>query len=97
MTPTFEYLGHTFQPLGKLPATADFLSINRKLKRLTPPLHNYDGGRYEHRRFYEFADQIANAGQTDIFLMNDEMTVLPCENELFEYHGDYTNGVNFYE
>ena len=85
---TFTYLNHKFKPLGKLPENFNFFEVTRKCWSIG--ISNYNSGEYWHEEFYRKA---ANCGlnKVDVFLMDDELVVLPCENELFEYSGRFEN------
>lgn len=83
---TFTYLTHQFKPIGLLPKNFDFFEVTRQCRSVG--ISNYNGGEYCHQNFYEQAGKI-KAKEVDIFLMNDETVVLPCENELFEYLGKW--------
>lgn len=78
---TFTYLTHEFKPLGILPKNFDFFEVTRQCRSIE--ISNYQGGAYSHEKFYKQAGKIG-AKEIDIFLMNDETVVLPCENELLE-------------
>lgn len=79
---TFDYLGHTFRPIGVLPGNSTFDSTTRKCRRIG--INNYDDGKYSHAEFYKAAGR-AGCGEADLFQMDGAKTVLPCQNELFEY------------
>ena len=83
---SFKYLGHVFVPIGKLRVRFDFFEVVRKCRSIG--ISNYDGGEYSHRKFYEEATKIGG-GEADVFLMDRIVVVLPCENELFEYEGQF--------
>ena len=84
----FTYLNHKFEPLGKLPENFNFFEVTRKCRSIG--ISNYNSSEYPHREFYRKA---ANCGlnKVDVFLMDDELLVLPCENELFECSGRFEN------
>lgn len=82
----FNYLRRKFKPVGTLPKDSDFHATTRKCKRIG--IHNYEGGKYSHTDFYNAARR-AGCGEIDVFQMNGSTIVLPCENELFEYTGDF--------
>lgn len=83
---SFDYLGYVFVPVGKLPQGFDFFEVTRKCRSIG--ISNYCGGEYSHTEFYRVATKICS-GEVDIFLMDGSVVVLPCENELFEYRGDF--------
>lgn len=83
---SFTYLTHKFEPLGRLPKNFDFFEVTGKCRSIG--ISNYNGGEYSHSEFYAEAMKVGG-GEVDIFLLNDEMVVLPCENELFKYGGKW--------
>lgn len=85
---SFTYLNHKFQPFGKLPKNFDFFKVTRECRSIG--ISNYDGGEYSHTEFHEQAKTV-QTDQIDVFLMDNEIVVLPCENELFEYRGEFRN------
>lgn len=85
---TFNYLNHNFQPLGRLKENFDFFIVTRHCRSIG--IYNYDEGEYSHSEFYQNAEK-TGAGETDVFLMNGQTIVLPCQNELFEYSGKWSD------
>lgn len=83
---SFTYLNHKFKPLGKLPENFDFFEVTRRCRSIG--ISKYNSGEYSHGEFYMKA---ANCGldKVDVFLMDGEVIVLPCGNELFEYSGRF--------
>lgn len=79
-------MGHKFVLLGKLSEGFDFFEVMRGCRSLG--ISNYSAGGYSHREFYEKATRVGGR-EADVFLMDDELLVLPCENELFEYRGRF--------
>jgi hypothetical protein len=77
---TFTYLNHQFQPLEILPKNFDFFKVTRECRSIG--ISNYICGKYSHTEFYRQAKTI-QADKVDLFLMNNEIIVVPCENELF--------------
>ena len=71
-----------------MPKNYDFFEVMRKCRSIG--ISNYNSSEYSHREFYR---KVANCGlnKVDVFLMDDELVVLPCENELFEYSGRFEN------
>ena len=51
-------------------------------------ISNYNSGEYSHREFYRKAESFG-LSEVDVFEMDGEVMVLPCENELFEYSGRF--------
>lgn len=84
----FTYLNRKFKPLGNLPKNFDFFKVTRKCQSIG--INNYNSGKYSHQEFYQNAKKVS-ADKIDIFLMDDKTVVLPCENELFEYRGEFKN------
>lgn len=71
-----------------MPKNYDFFEVMRKCWSIG--ISNYNSGEYLHGEFYRKA---ANSGlsELDVFLMEVEVVVLPCESELFEYSGRFEN------
>ncbi len=77
----FAYLSYKFKPLGELPEDFDFFEVMRKYRSIG--ISNYNSGEYSHGEFYRKAESFG-LSEVDVFGMEGEVMVLPCENELFE-------------
>jgi hypothetical protein len=90
---TFKYNGMTFTPLRQFAVFENFKYLSKRLNS-SLGVHNYSKEvrsdkvcDWNHTEFYAEAKK-AGAGETDIFLLNDRVEVIPCENELFIYKTD---------
>lgn len=82
----FEYLGYHFAPVGKFPPSATFFDITRRLKSdrsMGCSTYEWATKPYSHKDFYQAANA-AGCGDYDKFLcLENGLTYVPCENELF--------------
>ena len=74
--------------MGNLPENFDFFEVTRKCRSIG--ISNYNSGEYSHKEFYRKAEKLGWS-EVDVFEMDGELKVLPCENEMFEYSGRFEN------
>jgi hypothetical protein len=68
--------------LGRLPEGFNFFEVTRKCRSIG--ISNDNSGEYSHREFYRKVENFGLGG-VNVFLMDGEVVLLPCENKLFEY------------
>jgi hypothetical protein len=86
----FVYNGMEFVPVRKFKVYENFNYVTNRCNGGLG-VHNYDKdvrkdkvSHWSWNGFYNEAKKVG-AGEFDIFLMNDRVEVVPCQNELFIY------------